>query len=205
MSTKEDILNAALGVFAQHGYDGGTVREICDRARANVAAVNYHFGDKASLYAEVLQHAYRSAGNREPMPTLGARPDDPKGQLQAWIHWYVRRILQASDTDIGRLMAAEMAKPTPALDALATRAVQPVSDALSQLVQAVAGGTLSEPGLRLHTISVIGQCLVYRFGAAMLERLNPPHFGQDDAALIAEHIFHVTSTAVAQATKVEAS
>ncbi|MBT5382627.1 MAG: helix-turn-helix transcriptional regulator, partial [Phycisphaerae bacterium] len=63
MSTREGILNAAMSVFGEHGFRGGTVRDICDRAGANVAAVNYHFHDKASLYAEVLQHAYRNAGS----------------------------------------------------------------------------------------------------------------------------------------------
>jgi len=188
MSTREDILNAAMSVFAERGYYAGTVRDICDRAGANVAAVNYHFKDKATLYAEVLQHAYRNAGDGEPMPTLSEAPDEPAEQLAAWIGWYVRRLLHSGGTDVGRLMAREMAEPTEALDHLAKGAVQPVFGELGRLVDAASGGVLDERTVKLPCVAIIGQCLVFHTGRAMLERLDPPHFGQQDADEITSHI-----------------
>src|SRR6266513_1388631 len=55
--TREELLTVAVRVFAARGYQANTVREICTAAGANVAAVNYHFGDKFGLYTEVLQSA----------------------------------------------------------------------------------------------------------------------------------------------------
>jgi len=52
--TRTRLLEAAREVFAAHGFQGATVREICRRAEANVAAVNYHFGSKDELLAEAL-------------------------------------------------------------------------------------------------------------------------------------------------------
>ena len=43
--TRERLLKAAEALFAERGFKRVTVREICLAARANVAAVNYHFGD----------------------------------------------------------------------------------------------------------------------------------------------------------------
>jgi len=54
-STKEQILNATLELIAEKGFPNLTIREIADRAGANVAAVNYHFGSKEGLLGAVLQ------------------------------------------------------------------------------------------------------------------------------------------------------
>ena len=56
-ATRTRLLHAAAAVFAEVGYNAATVRQICTRARVNVAAVNYHFGDKLGLYTEVLEHS----------------------------------------------------------------------------------------------------------------------------------------------------
>ncbi|MBI3492350.1 MAG: helix-turn-helix transcriptional regulator, partial [Acidobacteria bacterium] len=55
--TRDRLLRAAERLFADRGFKKVTVRDICRVARANVAAVNYHFGDKLGLYREVLQSA----------------------------------------------------------------------------------------------------------------------------------------------------
>ena len=48
--TRERVLRSAAQLFADRGFKKVTVREICRAARANVAAVNYHFGDKGGLF-----------------------------------------------------------------------------------------------------------------------------------------------------------
>src|SRR3954454_12224069 len=45
------VLPAAAGRFGARGSRRATVRDICARASANAAAVNYHFGDKDGLYS----------------------------------------------------------------------------------------------------------------------------------------------------------
>ncbi len=59
--TRDKLIEAAGHVFAERGYRAATIREICRRAGANVAAVNYTFGDKMGLYTEVLRHSVRAA------------------------------------------------------------------------------------------------------------------------------------------------
>src|SRR5438105_12754633 len=58
--TREKLLQAAAEVFAETGYYGATVRQICARAGTNIALVNYHFGDKMGLYTEVLHQTVRT-------------------------------------------------------------------------------------------------------------------------------------------------
>src|SRR3954469_3463810 len=55
--TRQQLLEVAGQVFAEHGYARATSREICERAGANIAAVNYHFGSKDGLYGAGLEEA----------------------------------------------------------------------------------------------------------------------------------------------------
>jgi TetR/AcrR family transcriptional regulator, regulator of cefoperazone and chloramphenicol sensitivity len=52
---RQRLIDAALSVFASKGYASASTREICRLAEANVAAIHYYFGDKASLYREVFR------------------------------------------------------------------------------------------------------------------------------------------------------
>src|SRR5687768_14001299 len=56
--TKQQLLEVAGRVFAERGHARATSKEICQRAKANIAAVNYHFGGKDGLYAAVLEEAH---------------------------------------------------------------------------------------------------------------------------------------------------
>ena len=52
--TKRRIIGAAGRLFAERGFEGVSLREITSAAEANVAAVNYHFGNKEQLIDEVI-------------------------------------------------------------------------------------------------------------------------------------------------------
>jgi TetR/AcrR family transcriptional regulator, regulator of cefoperazone and chloramphenicol sensitivity len=93
IATRQRLLEAAGEVFAERGFRAATVRDICQRARANVAAVNYHFGDKEHLYTAVLKYAFSCALQKYP-PLLGL--DDtasPEQRLRVFIRSFMLRLL----------------------------------------------------------------------------------------------------------------
>ena len=53
--TKQKILAKAAAVFRDHGYAGTSIRMISSRAKVNSALINYYFGDKKTLYLEVVR------------------------------------------------------------------------------------------------------------------------------------------------------
>src|SRR3990172_7837214 len=58
--TKERLLAAAASLFAERGFHATSVREIAQRAGANVASGNYHYGSKKALYLEALRKQFRN-------------------------------------------------------------------------------------------------------------------------------------------------
>jgi AcrR family transcriptional regulator len=59
LATKDRILESALAVFAERGYDRATLSEITRRANANIAAVNYYFRSKRDLFRDVVDRFFR--------------------------------------------------------------------------------------------------------------------------------------------------
>src|ERR1700692_5099648 len=78
-NTRDKILSAAGEVFAEQGFEGATIRAITERAGVNVAAVNYHFRDKAELYTRVVVDACSArAAWRD---VIAEAPDSPEERL----------------------------------------------------------------------------------------------------------------------------
>jgi AcrR family transcriptional regulator len=190
------LLQAAGEVFAEQGYRSATVRSICARAGTNVAAVNYHFRDKETLYAHVLENALRAAVERFP-PDLGVGPESsPEERLHAFIRSFLLRMLGGGVPEwLFRLIAHEMIEPTRALDPLVERVLRPLFTRLVGIV-----GELLGPGAEPETVllcarSVVGQCFFYRHAQEVIRRLEPAE--QLHEARIEALAAHVTAFSLA--------
>lgn len=196
--TRRHLLDAAGEVFAAKGFRNATVREICRRAGTNVASVKYHFGDKESLYSEVLTHLNGLAQERFPI-TLDLPPDaSPAERLHAFVRSLLRRVLS---TDLaarhGRLMAREMVDPTRALDRLVNERIRPEADALRTIITGLCAPGTDAGFIQATGLSVVGQILFYSHCAPVLERLFPGEpFGVTRLERLADHITTFTLGAI---------
>ena len=93
LETRERLLEAAQRLFAQRGFKRVTVREICRAARANVAAVNYHFGDKLGLYREVMQGAIRAMRETNEAAREAGKGQSPEEELRRYVAVFLQRVL----------------------------------------------------------------------------------------------------------------
>jgi AcrR family transcriptional regulator len=63
--TKQQIINVAERLFAEHGFAGTTLRNVISEAGVNLAAVHYHFGSKEELFRAVVARFARPVVDRE--------------------------------------------------------------------------------------------------------------------------------------------
>src|SRR5438094_6250621 len=91
--TRERVLRTAARLFAERGFKKVTVRDICRAARANVAAVNYHFGDKQGLYREVLQMAIDVVRATTDAGRKAGEGQPPREKLRRYFSVFLHRVL----------------------------------------------------------------------------------------------------------------
>ena len=187
--TREKLVEAAGPIFANRGYQATTIREICVGAGANVAAINYHFGDKLGLYTEVLQQSVRAAQLRAVKNTLDQNAP-PEEILRALIRARLRSINGKDLPDWhSRLLAHELAQPTPALRQLVDKLTRQIYKRLLELIGAMIGLPPSDDRTRLCALSVMGQILVYKFATPLIAGVWPElKLTPAQVERIAEHI-----------------
>jgi len=201
--TRQRLLEAAGEIFAERGFRNATIREICDRAGANVAAINYHFGDKESLYAETFNEWARVALQKYP-PTLGLGDNPPlEERLHAYVRSFLHRIAdKGRPTWHGKLIAREMADPTNVLDQLIDQNYRPTNELLESIVRGFLGTNATSDQVRLCAASVVGQCLHYYYTRPVIQRLYPEqHFEPEDVEQLADHITRFSLAALKELRK----
>ena len=115
--TRQRLIDAAATLFADRGFQNVTVREICKASNANVAAVNYHFGDKAGLYRAVVTLAIEIMLETNELSQRAGDGLSPEEQLRGFVRVFVSRLTgDGPNAWIHRLMAREMEHPTEVLD-----------------------------------------------------------------------------------------
>ena len=55
-NSKSRILEAATTLFAQKGFDGTSIREICKKANVNLCMISYYWGGKQELYNGIIEN-----------------------------------------------------------------------------------------------------------------------------------------------------
>lgn len=187
--TRVRVLTAASRLFAANGFEKVTVREICRAADANVAAVNYHFGDKLGLYREVLAKAMETMHATTDAARQAGSGGTSEQKLRAYIRVFLQRVIgQGHDTWIHQLMAHEIADPTPALDLVVDQVLRPRMAYLSDLVADILRLSTTDEQVLRCVMSIQSQCHAVMTSA--VSRPLMPDFNGDPTAIdrLAQHI-----------------
>ncbi len=170
--TRDRLLREAELLFADRGFNGVTVREICGAARANVAAVNYHFGDKLGLYREVMRTAIAAMREVTDTARTAGQGLPPADRLRAYVSLFLHRLLTPGRETIHHLIQREVADPTPLLDDLVEQGLRPRLDYLGSIVAAMIGVNPADPRVMLCIMSIMSQTVMYARHNAIADRLG---------------------------------
>lgn len=157
--TRKSLLNAASEVFAEKGYRDATIAEICERAGTNIAAVNYHFGNKETLYRETWRQSFRDSIRVYP-PDGGVPPGaPPEKRLVGQITALLRRT-----SDVRRkeflITLKELANPTGLLESVMQEEMRPLRRRIMAVLREILGQRTSQKDVRHCTVSILSQCVM---------------------------------------------
>lgn len=195
--TRQKLLDAAGEVFAAKGLKAANVREICQKAGANLAAVNYHFGGKEQLYLAAVRHAHQTCQQIVPAPVWG--PDTPaEVKLRDFIRTFVNRVIIDHEPPwLGQLIVRELFQPSEACRHLAEEFARPNFNILQSILADLLPPEMPQKKRHMTAFSIIGQILHYRLARpiAMLV-VGEEEFLSYDVETLTDHIYEFSQAAL---------
>jgi len=187
--TRARLLDAAIRRFADAGFKRVTVRAICRAARANVAAVNYHFRNKLGLYREVTEAAIAVLQETTDLAVTAGAGGTPEERLRAYVTVVAERLLGQSAHDwVHRFISREMVDPTPALASLVDRGMRPRLELLASIVSELTGRPPDDPDVLACVMSVHAQILLFKSNPITDRLRTKTKTAPPSTAEIANHI-----------------
>lgn len=184
--TRRKLVDAAGKVFAERGLHAATLKEITELAGVNPAAVNYHFSDKAELYAAVVRY---SLSQMATAVTDGRVVGTPEEQLRDLIG---RVIADAHDPARPSwritMIAHELNQPTAATEAVMDELIWPTVRYIKALIREILGVNAAEEQIALGAFSVISQIAHYLYHTGLFRRCNPELAGPENAEKLVAQI-----------------
>jgi TetR/AcrR family transcriptional regulator, regulator of cefoperazone and chloramphenicol sensitivity len=171
--TRMRLLTAATEVFAEHGYHAATTREICRRANANLAAIHYHFGDKAELYREVFKLPFA-----EQSVAFNAAAQENLS-LEASLSLFYRALMTPIFGDnpmmqhFMRLHAREEIDPSGVLGDVIAQAIQPNFERLKKILCRELKVTVADVEIERLAFCLVGMAKIFFHGKCRVNSFCP--------------------------------
>jgi len=169
--TRRRILEAALHLFAAHGYEGTSTRQIAEDAVVNLPAIQYYFGNKEGLYRAII-HDITADTDRHMSPVLErvrAALDDADisretltALLGEMVETFVVLVTSGPHVDSRRLIFARAeVEETPGLDVLHENGMRQIFNPCLELVSRLHGKPTTDPEMTVRTLALIGQVVIF--------------------------------------------
>lgn len=108
IESRQRILDAALAIAAERGYDGTTIALVTKETGLPASSVYWHFKNKDQLLAETLDYSYRKWRASTPTWSDGVTGDDAAGAVRERLQRAARAIVESPEFwRLGLMLALE--------------------------------------------------------------------------------------------------
>jgi AcrR family transcriptional regulator len=190
--TRQRLLEAACMVFAEKGFWETTNADICEKAKVNIAGVNYHFGGKEELYVKAWKYSFDKS--LEDHPPDGGIPSEAPAQerLRGRILSFMQRIADPKTYEL-EMIHKEMACPTGFLHDVMPSAMETLREGFDLIIGELLGGEASEQQLRYCYMNVMDMCFglvhhIHRSKMSTGVRSPGQFFPELDVESFADHV-----------------
>lgn len=170
--TRRRLIETAIEVFANEGYEGTTTRGLAERAGVNLPAIQYYFGSKEGLFRAVIEHIIREideliAPVAERIRLALAESDTGRRQLIALLGEMLDALVAATvgNNESERcqmfVLRSEI-EHMPALDLLHGHIIRRIVEPCAALIGRLCGQPADSEQTILRTLSILGQVLIFR-------------------------------------------
>jgi AcrR family transcriptional regulator len=191
--TQARVLDAAEGLFMEHGFEATTLRQITARAGVNLAAANYHFGSKDELFQAVLSRRLDPM-NQERLRLLDELETKAAGKplTAEQVLWsmflppvQLSRDRARGGADFLRLLGRAYVDPAPFIrNFLSERYAQMVARYKKAFAAALPNLPKQELSWRLHfTLGAMAYTLSGTDLMQVIVSANPPNAANDELLL----------------------
>jgi TetR/AcrR family transcriptional regulator, regulator of cefoperazone and chloramphenicol sensitivity len=193
-ATRQRLIDAALAVFGEFGFDGASTRMLADQAGANLAAIPYHFGSKEGLYRAAAQYIVERITDQTTEmleeiehALLNALP---RTRALGFLHKYTDTMaaimLGSKEADSwAAFIMKEQLQPGAAFEILYNGMMRRIHEVGAGLVAVLLKQPQIDNRIRLRAIAIFGQILIFRTSRhSVLRQLGWKEFSHDRLELI---------------------
>ncbi|MBI5278350.1 MAG: TetR/AcrR family transcriptional regulator [Burkholderiales bacterium] len=155
----ERLLEAAVALFAQHGFDAVSTGAVATAAGLTQSMVHYHFGTKEKLWKAAVEHLMHARGNMFSLNLEDLRDVDALSRLKVMLRRFISA--NAADPDLTRILIHEGMNDSPRLKWLAKRfMVRGYATFNAAIDSAIAAGVVRKLPVRDVTNIIVGACVL---------------------------------------------
>lgn len=202
--SRKKIINSAIVLFANKGFESTSTREICKHAGVNLSLIPYYFGNKDGLYTNIiesivnygltfLQTELTKANSIESMNL-----DEKLNLYKALLIKYVEFLYSENvPSSFVILMIKEQTIYHSKFGEIYTQKINVLYKALRKILASITGKAENDKTIILEVSSIIGQVLSFKFMTRpTLEAFNQDFYTKEDNKKINAIILSYIETSI---------